>query len=71
MEQERIAREKEEQEKKLKEQKLKEEFGDASSQWEKDKKEMREQQQQSKRSSVASPELHQAEDAAKDSGVIA
>ncbi|KIE02493.1 mannan polymerase II complex ANP1 subunit, partial [Metarhizium majus ARSEF 297] len=71
MEQERIAREKEEQEKKLKEQKLKEEFGDASSQWEKDKKEMREQQQQSKRSSVGSPELHQADDAAKDSGVTA
>ncbi|EFY84661.1 mannan polymerase II complex ANP1 subunit [Metarhizium acridum CQMa 102] len=73
MEQERIARENEEQEKKLKEQKLKEEFGDASSQWEKDKKELRKQQQQSKRSGVGSPELHQTEaaDTVKDSGVIA
>ncbi|KAK4088270.1 CAZyme family GT62 [Purpureocillium lilacinum] len=46
MEQERLAREKEEQEKKAKEQKIKEEFGDANSQWEKDKKDIKEQQQQ-------------------------
>ena len=45
MEQDRLAREKEEQEKKIKEQKMKEEFGDASSQWEKDKQDLREQQQ--------------------------
>ena len=44
MEQERIAREKEEQEKKAKEQKIKEEFGDTNSQWEKDKQDMRQQQ---------------------------
>lgn len=37
MEQERIAREKEEQERKVKEQKIKEEFGEANSQWERDK----------------------------------
>jgi mannan polymerase II complex ANP1 subunit len=61
MEQERIAREKEEQEKKLKEQKMKEEFGDASSQWEKDKKEMREQQQQSQQSGAGLNKAGQAE----------
>ncbi|PHH60813.1 hypothetical protein CDD81_1110 [Ophiocordyceps australis] len=44
MEQERLAREKEEQAKKAKEQKIKEEFGDAISQWEKDKEGMRDQQ---------------------------
>jgi mannan polymerase II complex ANP1 subunit len=37
MEQERLAREKEEEDKKAKVQKIKEEFGDAASQWEKDK----------------------------------
>lgn len=46
MEQERIAREKEEQEKKLKEQKMKEEFGDASGQWEMDKQKILEKQKQ-------------------------
>ncbi|KHN99284.1 mannan polymerase II complex ANP1 subunit [Metarhizium album ARSEF 1941] len=62
MEQERIAREKAEQEKKLKEQKLKEEFGDATSQWEKDKQEMREQEQQSKRPGVGgASEAHRGE----------
>lgn len=40
MEQERIAREKEEQERKVKEQKIKEEFGEANSQWERDKLDM-------------------------------
>ncbi|KAK2044113.1 Anp1-domain-containing protein [Colletotrichum somersetense] len=40
MEQERLAREKEEQEKAEKAKKVKEQFGDASSQWEKDKSEM-------------------------------
>ena len=40
MEQERIAREKEEKEKAMKEQKMKESFGDATGQWEKDKNEI-------------------------------
>lgn len=40
MEQERLAREKEEEEKKATEAKIKEAFGDANSQWEKDKQEM-------------------------------
>lgn len=44
MEQERIAREKEESAKKLKEQKIKETFQDTNSQWESDKKSIREQQ---------------------------
>jgi mannan polymerase II complex ANP1 subunit len=61
MEQERIAREKEEQQKKLKEQKMKEEFGDATGQWEKDKKEMKEQQQQSQRSGSSLQEAGSAE----------
>lgn len=47
MEQERVAREKEDQEKKAKEQKIKEEFKDANSQWEKDKQDMQEQQHKS------------------------
>ncbi|TWU78926.1 Mannan polymerase II complex anp1 subunit [Metarhizium rileyi] len=64
MEQERIAREKEEQEKKLKEQKMKEEFGDASNQWEKDKKEMREKQQHIKQSGLGSKKVQQAEQGA-------
>lgn len=40
MEQERVAREKEEAEKKATEQKIKQEFGDTNSQWDKDKQEM-------------------------------
>lgn len=41
MEQERLAREKEEEDKKVKEQKIKEEFGDANPQWEQDKQKMK------------------------------
>jgi mannan polymerase II complex ANP1 subunit len=40
MEQERLAREKEEEEKAEKAKKIKEQFGDANSQWEKDKSDM-------------------------------
>lgn len=44
MEQERIAREKDEAEKRAKEQKIKDEFGDANAQWEKDRQELGRQQ---------------------------
>lgn len=69
MEKKRLADEKEEEEKKAKEQKLKETFGDANTQWEKDKKEMKDLASQQRVAGDA-PSLQQGA-AAKAAGAAA
>jgi mannan polymerase II complex ANP1 subunit len=60
MEQERLAREKEEEEKADKAKKIKEQFGDANSQWEKDKTDMQNLVTQQKKKDTQETAQHTA-----------
>jgi hypothetical protein len=65
MEQERLAREKEETEKAEKMKKIKEQFGDAGSQWEKDKSDMQNLAIQEKKAAPGPPTQPKAVDGLK------